>query len=198
MELALEYQGLIGHLDFAAVTDHAELLGEVRMCTDSDSQYFNNLTCRLYREFPRLSYFYINAKASLGKSLGMCGNDRELCLAEAQIPWSQTIEAAEKHYDRSEDCKFTSFIGYEWTGAVYSGSNLHRNIIFNNSNVPFSPVSFLDAPSRQELWSKLDQECSGDCDYVVIPHNSNLSNGFMFEEPNQDELLIQNIKRTSY
>ena len=181
-------------LDFAAVTDHAELLGEVRMCTDSDSQYFNNLTCRLYREFPRLSYFYINAKASLGKSLGMCGDNRELCLAEAQVPWLQTIEAAEKHYDRSEDCKFTSFIGYEWTGAVYSGSNLHRNIIFNNSNVPFSPVSFLDAPSRQELWSALDQECSGDCDYVVIPHNSNLSNGFMFEEPNQDELFIQNIK----
>ncbi len=181
-------------LDFAAVTDHAELLGEVRMCTDSDSQYFNHLTCRFYRDFPRLSYFYINAKASLGKSLGMCGNDRELCLAEAQVPWSQTIEAAEKHYDRSEDCKFTSFIGYEWTGAVYSGSNLHRNIIFNNSNVPFSPVSFLDAPSRQQLWSKLDQGCSGDCDYIVIPHNSNLSNGFMFEEPNQDELLIQNIK----
>ena len=181
-------------LDFAAVTDHAELLGEVRMCTDSDSQYFNHLTCRFYRDFPRLSYFYINAKASLGKSLGMCGNDRELCLAEAQVPWLQTIEAAEKHYDRSEDCKFTSFIGYEWTGAVYSGSNLHRNIIFNNSNVPFSPVSFLDAPSRQELWSKLDQGCSVDCDYVVIPHNSNLSNGFMFEEPNQDELSIQNIK----
>ena len=133
-------------------------------------------------------------RASLGKSLGMCGNDRELCLAEAQVPWSQTIEAAEKHYDRSEDCKFTSFIGYEWTGAVYSGSNLHRNIIFNNSNVPFSPVSFLDAPSRQELWDALDQECSGDCDYVVIPHNSNLSNGFMFEEPNQEELFIQNIK----
>ena len=57
-------------LDFAAVTDHAELLGEVRMCTDPDSQYFNHLTCRFYRDFPRLSYFYINAKASLGKSLG--------------------------------------------------------------------------------------------------------------------------------
>ena len=181
-------------LDFAAVTDHAELLGEVRMCTDSNSHYFNYLTCRLYRSFPRLSYFYINAKASLGRSLGMCGDDRELCLAEAQVPWLQTIDAAEKHYDRSEECKFTSFIGYEWTGAVYSGSNLHRNIIFNNSNVPHSPVSFLDAPTRQELWNKLDQECSGDCDYIVIPHNSNLSNGFMFEEPNDEELFIQNTK----
>ena len=181
-------------LDFAAVTDHAELLGEVRMCTDSNSQYFNNLTCKLYRNFPRLSYFYVNAKASLGKSLSMCGANRDLCLAEAQIPWSQTIEAAERHYDRTEECKFTSFIGYEWTGAVYSGSNLHRNIIFKNSNVPFAPVSFLDAPSRQELWSKLDQDCVEGCDYIVIPHNSNLSNGFMFEEPNQNELFIQNKK----
>jgi len=181
-------------LDFAAVTDHAELLGEVRMCTDSKSQYFNNLTCKLYRNFQRLSYFYINAKASLGKSLSMCGSDREFCLAESQIPWSQTIEAAEKYYDRTEECNFTSFIGYEWTGAIYSGSNLHRNIIFENSNVPFLPVSFLDAPSRQELWSKLDKECKEDCNYIVIPHNSNLSNGFMFEDPNQDELFIQNIK----
>ena len=65
------------------------------MCSDPDSQYFNHLTCRFYRDFPRLSYFYINAKASLGRSLGMCGNDRELCLAEAQVPWSQTIKAAE-------------------------------------------------------------------------------------------------------
>ena len=102
-------------LDFAAVTDHAELLGEVRMCTDSNSQYFNNLTCKLYRNFPRLSYFYVNAKASLGKSLSMCGANRDLCLAEAQIPWSQTIEAAERHYDRTEECKFTSFIAVSYT-----------------------------------------------------------------------------------
>ena len=29
---------------------------------------------------------------------------------------------------------------------------------------------------------------------MVIPHNSNLSNGFMFEKPNQDEIYLQNIK----
>ena len=181
-------------LDFAAVTDHAELLGEVRMCLDDRSSKFNSLQCKTFRNFPKLSYFYMNAKASMGKPLGFCGESREFCLDAAQAPWQETIMAAEKHYDRTSDCKFTSFVGYEWTGAVYSGNNLHRNIIFNNSNVPMEPVSFYEAPTRKELWSLLDETCSENCDYVVIPHNSNLSNGYMFEEPDQDEILIQSIK----
>ena len=77
---------------------------------------------------------------------------------------------------------------------TYSGNNLHRNIIFESSNVPFQPISFYEAPTRAELWEQLDQECSIDCNYVVIPHNSNLSNGFMFEKPSQDEIYIQNIR----
>ena len=181
-------------LDFAAVTDHAELLGEVRMCVDDKSSKYSSLQCKAYRNFPKLSYFYMNAKASMGKPLGFCGESREFCLDAAQAPWQETIQAAEKHYDRTSNCTFTSFVGYEWTGAAYSGNNLHRNIIFNNSNVPMEPVSFYEAPTRKELWNLLDQTCSENCDYVVIPHNSNLSNGYMFEEPDQDEMLIQNTK----
>ena len=100
----------------------------------------------------------------------------------------------DRHYDRTESCAFTTFVGYEWTGAAYSGNNLHRNIIFDSSNVPFQPISFYEAPTRVELWEQLDKECSKDCNYMVIPHNSNLSNGFMFEKPNQDEIYLQNIK----
>ena len=181
-------------LDFAAVTDHAELLGEVRMCVNDKSSKYSSLQCKAYRNFPKLSYFYMNAKASMGKPLGFCGESREFCLDAAQAPWQETIKAAEKHYDRTSNCKFTSFVGYEWTGAAYSGNNLHRNIIFNNSNVPMEPVSFYEAPTRKELWNLLDQTCSENCDYVVIPHNSNLSNGYMFEEPDQDEILIQSTK----
>ena len=181
-------------LDFAAVTDHAELLGEVRMCVDNKSSKYSSLQCKAYRNFPKLAYFYMNAKASMRKPLGFCGESREFCLDAAQDPWQETIQAAEKHYDRTSNCKFTSFVGYEWTGAAYSGNNLHRNIIFNNSNAPMEPVSFYEAPTRKELWNLLEQTCSENCDYVVIPHNSNLSNGYMFEEPDQDELLIQSTK----
>ncbi len=181
-------------LDFAAVTDHAELLGEVRLCLDPQSSKYNSFQCRAYKSFPKLSYFFMNAKASMRKPLGICGDGREVCLDAAEKPWQEIIQAAEEHYDRTESCSFTTFVGYEWTGAVYSGNNLHRNIIFESSNVPFQPISFYEAPTRAELWEQLDQECSADCNYVVIPHNSNLSNGFMFEKPSQDEIYIQNIR----
>jgi len=181
-------------LDFAAVTDHAELLGEVRLCLNSESVKYNSLQCRAYRGFPKLSYFFMNAKASMRKPLGMCGDSREICLDAAEKPWQEIIQAAEDHYDRTESCGFTTFIGYEWTGAAYSGNNLHRNIIFESSNVPYQPISFYEAHTRAKLWEQLDLECSKDCNYMVIPHNSNLSNGFMFEKPNQDEIYLQNIK----
>ncbi len=181
-------------LDFAAVTDHAELLGEVRLCLDSESVKYNSLQCRAYRGFPKLSYFFMNAKASMRKPLGMCGDSREICLDAAEKPWQEIIQAAEDHYDRTESCGFTTFVGYEWTGAAYSGNNLHRNIIFESSNIPYQPISFYEAPTRAKLWEQLDLECSKDCNYMVIPHNSNLSNGFMFEKPNQDEIYLQNIK----
>jgi len=181
-------------LDFAAVTDHAELLGEVRLCLDPQSAKYNGFQCMAYRGFPKLSYFFMNAKASMRKPLGMCGDAREICLDAAEKPWQEIIQAAEKHYDRTESCAFTTFVGYEWTGAVYSGNNLHRNIIFENSNVPYQPASFYEAPNRVELWKQLDKECSKDCNYMVIPHNSNLSNGFMFEKPSQDEIYLQNIR----
>lgn len=181
-------------LDFAAVTDHAELLGEVRMCLDESNPSFKSLQCKMFRNFPKLSYFYMNANASLRRPMSFCGDNREKCLESAQAPWHEIIKAAENHYDRTNECNFTTFVGYEWTGAVYSGNNLHRNVIFQSANVPNAPISFYEAPERKELWKQLDEDCDENCNYVVIPHNSNLSNGYMFETPDQDELYVQNIK----
>ena len=64
-----------------------------------------------------------------------------------------------------------------------SGGNLHRNVIFRNSQVPALPIAFTDGPSAELLWDGLTKEClqaPGDCEAIAIPHNSNISAGAMF------------------
>ena len=109
----------------------------------------------------------------------ICGEDGALCREYAKGPWHEMIAAAEAAYDRSEECKFTALIGYEYTGTP-GLSNIHRNIIFRNDNVTELPVSFVEAPRDHMLWKELDVQCTGECSYLSIPHNSNLSNGRMF------------------
>ena len=60
--------------------------------------------------------------------------------------------------------------------------NFHRNVIFANEHVPELPISYFEAPIPELLWGKLAEQCSGDCQYLTIPHNSNLSSGLMFRD----------------
>lgn len=172
-------------LDFAMVSDHAELIGEVDMCNTAGARGYDAWQCRLYRAWPRAAYYLFNYYSSMEAShLGHCGPGGELCREASRAPWQEMQAAAEKHYDRSASCEFTAFIGYEWTGVVpASGGNLHRNVVFRNSVVPALPVSFIDEPTAEGLWRSLNQNCQqgGErCDSLAIPHNSNLSAGQMF------------------
>ena len=117
-------------LDFAAVTDHAELLGETEICRTPDLPGYESWVCHLYRGWPRGAFFWMNFQASRGVRHDFCGENGEGCLEAARSPWQETIEAAEAAYDRSDTCSFTSFIGYEWTGAAGSGNNFHRNVLW--------------------------------------------------------------------
>ncbi|MFK7977546.1 MAG: DUF3604 domain-containing protein [Halioglobus sp.] len=173
-------------LDFAMVSDHAELIGEVRMCNEKGVEGYGAWQCRLYRAWPLAAYYLFNATASLkGKHLSLCGENDALCLAAAVAPWQEMQRAAATHNDDSGDCAFTTFIGYEWTGLEgISGGNLHRNVVFRSDDVPPLPISFIDEPEPEGLWRGLDSHCESadgdECDSLVIPHNSNISAGFMF------------------
>ena len=60
---------------------------------------------------------------------------------------------------------------------------MHRNVVFRNADVPGLPASFIDGPRASQLWASLDAQCNGkggSCDSLIIPHNSNLSAGYMF------------------
>ena len=177
-------------LDFTAVTDHAELLGEAHICSSPGLDGYDSWICRIYRAYPRVAFFVMNYRVSRGDAaepparFAFCGADGAGCLDAARMPWREIREAAEAAYDRSPDCRFTTFVGYEWTGAAGPGNNLHRNVLFRNEIVPDLPSSFVDTPSPELLWQKLRETCTAagtGCDALVIPHNSNLSGGRMFE-----------------
>jgi hypothetical protein len=186
---ALRHLQLSRPLDFTAVTDHAELFGEVNICNTPGLPGHGSLVCRIYRGWPRLAFFWMNRQASLAQRHDFCGEGGVHCLEAAHGPWQETREAAEAAYDRSSRCEFTSFVAYEWTGGAGAGNNFHRNVIFANDVVPDLPISFVDSPRLPDFFARLDRECvqAGlGCDVVVIPHNSNLSAGRMFQTTRED------------
>jgi hypothetical protein len=170
-------------LDFLAVTDHGEFLGERALCRDPLSPRYDSQFCQGTRVSLRQGMMMmasVIATETPSRIPEICGEDGQLCRDYARPPWLKIIEAAEEAYDRSEQCEFTSFIAYEYTGTPGT-SNYHRNVIFRNGNVPELPVSYIEAPIDSKLWAGLDEVCKpGDgCDYITIPHNSNLANGRM-------------------
>jgi hypothetical protein len=173
-------------LDFAVVTDHAEMMGETRMCNTPGSAGYDSYVCTVVRRWPRLGYALVNSRVfSMEKPsrYGFCGEDGDLCRQAADDPWRRTVLAAEEAYDRSAACGFTSFVGYEWTG-MPGGRNIHRNVIFRNDRVPARPTNYIDTPTPEGLWSAIDRDCLGradGCDAIAIPHNSNVSGGLMWQ-----------------
>ena len=187
----LRHLRLARPLDFAAVTDHAEQLGEVSICRDPAQAGYSSWVCRLYRAAPRAAFFLMNTNATFfahPTRFAFCGDRGERCLAAAGAVWREIQAAAEGAYDRSPACRFTSFVGYEWTGA--SGSrNLHRNVIFRNERVPALPSSYFETQTPQGVWRDLRRDCldaGTGCDALTIPHNSNLSGGLMFLPVEED------------
>ena len=178
-------------LDFAAVTDHAELFGELTICETPGLPGHDSLLCRLHRGWPRVSFFVWNTLTTYPERpvrRGLCGEDGRACADAAVTPWRDIQQAAEVFYDRSDACSFTTFVGYEWTGGPGS-NNIHRNVLFRNDAVPALPTSYIDEPRPEGLWQALDRDClragpaAPGCDVLVIPHNANLSGGLLFSLP---------------
>jgi hypothetical protein len=180
-------------LDFAVVTDHSELFGELHVCENPGLPGHDSPACMIYRRWPRLAFFILNGRVSEGPGatrFSYCGEGGTGCLEAARVPWREIQDAAEEAYDRTSACRFTTFVGYEWTGAPDS-RNLHRNVIFRNDAVPPLPISALDATVASELWRELKSQCKAGldgCDVLAIPHNSNLSGGLMFQDREETDV----------
>lgn len=196
-------------LDFTAITDHSELLGPIRVCTDDPwSAGYWWPHCVMTRsniyivQLLAASGWAGNAVTSEdGPSRGMACTLSD-CDAAHKSTWQDIQQAAEDHYDRSAECNFTSFVAYEYTDAP-DFKNMHRNVIFRNDQVTETAISTYDTGSYQfpDLWVKLREQCidaGNGCDVLAIPHNSNLSGGLMFRDPEterevQDRLFFEPV-----
>lgn len=174
-------------LDFVALSDHAEFLGLVTTCLSPGHDGYDSPECAAYRDDPQTAF--IEGNANLARAQGSavypapCNEATGYCEAATLSAWAEVQEAAAQAQDTTDDCAFTSFVAYEWSGSPGT-KNLHRNVIFAGDRVPARPVGYFDADEEEELWAALDRDCiegTPGCDVLAIPHNSNLSAGLMFE-----------------
>ncbi len=170
-------------LDFVAITDHSESFPLYDMCTEGTGAPSKSEFClKMKQGDPSLGVLFEG-----GEGAGSCLGTRAECDAAARRVWAYGTALADRE---NRPGKFTAFIGYEYSGALpgpgIARGHLHRNVIFRNSDVPDHAESAVQARRNVELWKWLDSACTGPCEVIVIPHNSNLSWGMSFALETQD------------
>ena len=188
----IRYVRLSRPLDFVALTDHQEFLAEHYLCTDQSSPAYDSAICQKYREGGNvnlLEFARILLDTSPSHSANLCSIPGVNCTQAAKELWHIIVDNANKAYDWSSACHFTTFVAYEYTRNT-NLSDRNRNVIFRNAQVPDLPPSFIEQWTEQGLWAELNQTCvqaGNGCDFLAIPHNSNWSNGTKFTRMDRGE-----------
>ena len=83
--------------------------------------------------------------------------------------WADTVRSADLH----NPGRFTAFVAYEFTSWSDDMGNLHRNVIFRDSDeVPAVPFSRVHSANPEDLWEWMDGLRERGIDSLAIPHNS--------------------------
>ena len=163
-------------LDFYAVTDHAMFLGNLPAWAAGTGATADHPVAKQFaaaRTVPERRAAFLGMRPYLRE-----GPDNELLDPDAvRSAWADIQQAAERHNDPG---KFTAFIAYEYTSGP-EAQNLHRNVIFRGSKAPETPFGRLDSENPEKLWAWMDNLRARGIESLAIPHNSNGSNGLMFE-----------------
>ncbi len=180
-------------LDFYAVTDHAMLLGLVRESADPNSEFAQyEITKPLHNmnapdnmtdtSLPARGDAFSTFLPGVLNGLLDGSIDRELVDSIAKSAWLQTIEAANNAYIPGS---FTTFAAFEYTSSTDTRGNLHRNVIFRDTDrLPAMPFSRFNSQNPEGLWEWMSLLRRRGVENLAIPHNSNGSNGEMFKLTN--------------
>ena len=193
-------------LDFLVVSDHAEMLGVMRAVREGtiikeDLGWIGNIkrwyAFRLMNEAidtdTGLQFFgqflpKIAANSDHSDPVKDTGNN----ISDVNIfgdttktstrAWDDIVESAERHNDPGT---FTSLLGWEWS-SIPMGANLHRIVITPDGAdkaSQFLPYGSDKSQYPEDLWQWLDetQQRTG-TRFMAIPHNSNVSKGYMFDD----------------
>jgi hypothetical protein len=192
-------------LDFLVVSDHAEMLG-VMKAVRNDSDLFEDLglwagvkrwyAMRMMNDaidtdtgfsffgrflpVPAQGEGHVDPVADPSNNIGSVGIFGDTA-AVGTAAWNDIVDTADRHNDPGT---FTSLIGWEWS-SIPTGANLHRIVISpdgaekSNQYMPFGSDQ---SQYPEDLWKWLGetQERTG-ARFLAIPHNSNISKGYMFD-----------------
>jgi hypothetical protein len=170
-----------GPLDFTAVTDHSEYMGSMRDANNPNHPLHKHpLVADLFSPDPAKITNAFNKVVALSHANQM---PPEFSAPDvAGRAWKEVQEAAARNNDPG---RFTTFVAYEYTSAP-DGRNLHRNVIFRTAKVPELPYTSKVSDDPENLWKTMDTWRAKGIDVLAIPHNSNGSDGLMFEPTKRD------------
>ena len=166
--------------DFVAITDHSEYFGVLKDAIDpsnplSQGDFARGLAADL--SDPNSSGEYL---AQLITTLQTNEPLEEYVTPELVGKyWQEYVDTANKW---NQPGKFTTLIAYEWT-SIPNGMNMHRNVFFRDKAPPV-PFSSFNSQFPEDLWTYLEVMRQSGIETFAIPHNGNVSNGWMFS-PNE-------------
>ncbi|MDB2438839.1 DUF3604 domain-containing protein [Hellea sp.] len=174
-------------LDFYGVTDHGEYMGVIAAMRDKKNPISKSATAKSIFGLTaggfqqrREAFIKIGTTIVTGEEIDDI-YDRDFI----DSAWAENVAAAEKN---NQPGKFTTFAAYEFTAMEIIGEivdnvgalNLHRNVVFRDE-APKRLFSTLDSTNPEDLWTWMNSERAAGRDVLAIPHNSNGSNGQMFD-----------------
>ena len=174
-------------LDFLVITDHSDGLAVMKKIYEAPGILIRDPTIKRWHD---MLHKGPDESMQVAKELidGFSQHKLPAVMMDKQKGQENMRSVWDAHLDTidryNEPGKFSALAGFEYT-LMPNGDNLHRNVVFRDGKDKVGkilPYSSLQGTSAAQLWAYMDNYAKLTGGQVLaIPHNSNVSNGLMFE-----------------